>query len=75
MRDFPGGSVDKNPPANAGDMGLIPGPGRSHLPYNYQTHTPQLLKPACPGPVLCQEATETRSPRTAMKSIAPVHHS
>ena len=23
--------VDKNPPANAGDMGLIPGPGRSHL--------------------------------------------
>ena len=22
---FPGGSVVKNPPANAGDMGLIPG--------------------------------------------------
>ena len=28
--DFPGGSVVKNPPANAGDMGSIPGPGRSH---------------------------------------------
>ena len=27
--DFPGGSVIKNPPANAGDKGLIPGPGRS----------------------------------------------
>jgi len=27
--DFPGGSVVKNPPANAGDTGLIPGPGRS----------------------------------------------
>ena len=26
---FPGGSVVKNPPANAGDMGLIPGPGGS----------------------------------------------
>ena len=26
---FPGGSVVKNPPANAGDMGLIPGLGRS----------------------------------------------
>ena len=26
--DFPGGSVVKNPPANAGDMGLIPGWGR-----------------------------------------------
>ena len=26
---FPGGSVVKNPPANVGDMGLIPGLGRS----------------------------------------------
>ena len=26
---FPGGSVVKNSPANAGDMGSIPGPGRS----------------------------------------------
>ena len=26
---FPGDSVVKNPPANAGDTGLIPGPGRS----------------------------------------------
>ena len=29
--DFPGGSVVKNPPANAGDMGWIPGLGRSHM--------------------------------------------
>ena len=29
--DFPGGSVAKNLPANAGDTGLIPGPGRSHI--------------------------------------------
>ena len=28
-RDFPGGSVVKNPPANTGDMGLIPGWERS----------------------------------------------
>ena len=27
--DFPGGTVVKNPPANAGDTGSIPGPGRS----------------------------------------------
>ena len=26
---FPGGSVVKNPAANAGDLGSIPGPGRS----------------------------------------------
>ena len=30
-RDFPGGTVVKNPPANAGDMGSSPGPGRSHM--------------------------------------------
>ena len=30
--DFPGGSVVKNPPTSAGDTGLIPGPGRSHMP-------------------------------------------
>ena len=32
--DFPGGTVVKNPPANAGDTGLIPGPGRSHMPQS-----------------------------------------
>ena len=31
-RDFPGGAVVKNPPANAGDTGLSPGLGRSHMP-------------------------------------------
>ena len=30
--DFSGGTVVKNPSSNAGDMGLIPGPGRSHMP-------------------------------------------
>ena len=28
---FPGGAVVKNLPANAGDMGSSPGPGRSHM--------------------------------------------
>ena len=32
QRDFPGGAVVENPPANAGDMGSISGPGRSHMP-------------------------------------------
>ena len=31
---FPGGAVVKNLPANAGDMGLSPGPGRSHMPWS-----------------------------------------
>ena len=34
VKDFPGGSVVKNPPANAGDTGLIAGPGRSHIPQS-----------------------------------------
>ena len=29
---FPGGTVVKNLPANAGDTGSSPGPGRSHMP-------------------------------------------
>ena len=33
-RDFPGGAAVKNPPANAGDTGSIPGPGRSHMPWS-----------------------------------------
>ena len=32
--DFPGGTVVRNPPAHAGDAGLIPGPGRSHVPWS-----------------------------------------
>ena len=29
---FPGSTAVKNLPANAGDMGSSPGPGRSHMP-------------------------------------------
>ena len=30
-QDFPGDAEVKNPPANAGDTGSSPGPGRSHM--------------------------------------------
>jgi len=33
-RGFLGGLVIKNLPANSGNMGLIPGPGRSHMPWS-----------------------------------------
>ena len=57
---LPGGTVDGNPPANAGDMGLIIGPERFHIPQsNYpcapqlsslcsRVCDPQLLKPVHP---------------------------
>ena len=41
---FPGGSVVKNPPANAGNMGSIPGSGRSHGEGN-----DNLLQRSCLG--------------------------
>ena len=31
---FPGGAVVKNPPANAGDTGSSPGPGRFHMSWS-----------------------------------------
>ena len=30
LLDLPAGTMDENPPANAGDVGSIPGPGRFH---------------------------------------------
>ena len=49
--DFPGGTVVKNPPANAGDVGSIPGLGRSHMPRSNEVRAPQLLS-------LCSRARE-----------------
>ena len=78
---FPGGAVVKNPPANAGDTGSSPGPGRSHMPQSNRAHAsqllslrsrarePQLLSPHTLEPVLRnREATAVRSPRTTTKS-------
>ena len=45
----------KNPPANAGDTGLSPGPRRSHMPQSSYAHAPQLLKPVRLEPVLPNE--------------------
>ena len=44
LEDFPGGPGDKNPPANVGYRGLIPGLGRFHVPGGNYAHTP-LLSP------------------------------
>ena len=46
-QDFPGGTVDKNPPAFVGDVKSIPGVGRFHVPLNlYSTTTdPAHLEP------------------------------
>ena len=33
----------KYPPANAGDMGSVPDPGRFHMPQSNEARVPQLL--------------------------------
>ena len=57
---FLGGSVEKNPPANAEDTGSIPGPGRPHMPWSNLIRASQLLS-------LCPKAREPQlpSPRAA----------
>ena len=52
LQDFPGGPVVKNPPANARNVGLIPGLGRFHMPRkakptNFRDHVLQLEKTQC----------------------------
>ena len=72
---FPGGSGDKNPPANARDTNSIPEAGRSHLPRSNQVHAPQLLslcsrgrKPKLLNP---QDAPSEKSVRST--AHAPEH--
>ena len=56
-------------PASAGDTGLSPGLGRSHMPRSDWAREPQLLSlhvwSLCPA---TGGATLVRGPRTAMKS-------
>ena len=60
MKDFPGGAMDKHPPANTGDTGLIPGPGRVHMSQsNYAPYTTATEEPP--------HTTARESPITAMK--------
>ena len=34
LSGYPGGTMVKNPPADAEDTGLSPGPGRYHMPWS-----------------------------------------
>ena len=66
---FPGGAVVESLPANAGDTGLSPGLGRSHMPRSNWAREPQLLSLHIWS--LCsttREAAIMGGLRTAMKS-------
>ena len=69
VEGFPGGAVVENLPANAGDKGLSPGLGRSHMPRSNWAREPQLLSLSIWS--LCsatREAAIVTGPHTAMKS-------
>ncbi len=65
---FPGGAVVESPPANAGDTGSCPGPGRSHMPRSGWAREPWPLSLRVRS--LCSatgEATTVRGPCTEKK--------
>ena len=83
---LPCGSVVKTPPANAGDMGSIPGLGRSHMPQSNSAHVPQplslfsrayvpqLLKPVCTRACAPQEEKPLQWEVHALQQrVAPAH--
>ena len=66
---FPGGAVVGGLPANAGDMGLGPGLGGSHMPRSGWAHEPQLLSlHICSLCSATGRPAMVRGPRTTMKS-------
>ena len=68
LLDFPDSTVDKNPPANAGDTGSIPGLRRYHTPWVTKAYELQLLKPLCLDPVLHKRSHRNEKPCTTAKS-------
>jgi len=68
---FPGGSMVKNPPANAGDRSSIPDPtclGATKLGrHNYRAWAPPRLSPGELKPVLCSKRSHC-SEKTASAS-------
>ena len=50
--------MDKNPPADPRDTGLIPGPGRFPMLEGDQAHVPQSLKSECLVPMLGNQRSQ-----------------
>ena len=64
IKDFPGGIVDKNSPANAGNTSLIPGPGRFHMLWNNLSSCATATGPALESLALPREKPPQWEART-----------
>ena len=73
-RDFPGGPVVKSVPANVGDMGSVPGQGRSHMLRGQPSPYARGTKACEPQSLVLwrREATSTRSLQTATREPPPL---
>ena len=78
ISDFPYGIVDKNAPADVGDMGLIPYLGIFHMFQSNQVYVPQLLnccsrvrklqllRPYALDPVLCNKRSSCNTKKSSL---------
>ena len=65
-KDFYGGPMVKNPPANAGDMGLIPGIREDPTCQEATKPVGHIYWAHAPEPMLCnKKSLSVRSPHTA----------
>ena len=60
----------KNPPANAGDMGSIPDPGRSYMQPKHHNHWAHMPRACAPQ----QEKTPQEAAPALQPRIAPTPH-
>ena len=81
MVNFSGGTVDKNLSPNAGDMGSVPGLGRSHMPLSNLACVPQLLSLSASTTEACalraftlqREKPLSWEAHTPQRRVAPAH--
>ena len=69
--DFPGGTVVKNPPANAWGTGSIPSLGKSHVPWSPCVTTTGAHAPRAHAPQ--QEKPPQWEARALQRRVAPAH--
>ena len=72
---FPGDPMVKNPPANAGDMSLIPGPGRIHMLQSNQAQASDYWSSHTLEPMLHNKRRYHNGKPTLQQRVAPIHHS
>ena len=73
--DFPGGTVEKNLPASAADMGLTLGLGRFHMMRSKSVRAPQPLSPLAATTEGHNAPTAVPHNKRSRLKEEPVHHS